>query len=48
MASEYHTDQQAAEECKNSKDSPSPSQPSAHSGPTLLNEGPESVRSSDC
>jgi hypothetical protein len=47
MASEYHTEQ-TADERKNPNDSPAPSQPSPQSAPTLLNDGLEPVRSSDC
>ena len=47
MASEHQGDQPAASERKPIK-LPASSRPSPQSGPPILNDGPESLRSSHC
>jgi hypothetical protein len=45
MASEYQSNRQTADEHKTPKDSPRLPQPLPKSGPPVLNDGPEPVRS---
>jgi len=48
MASENHPDQRAASEPKSTKDSRSSTPPSPPSGPRIVNDGPELLRSNHC
>jgi hypothetical protein len=48
MAGENHDDQRASTKRETIKDLRSSAKPSVPSGPPILNEGPESLRSSHC
>jgi hypothetical protein len=48
MASENHGDQRAEPKRETIKDLRSSTKPSAPSGPPILNDGPELLRSSHC